>query len=57
MIEIQKVAIQEKESVKMVGVKHTKDGVSQPFIVIPYNELNDGLGDVALKEAVLDYLS
>ena len=57
MIEIQKVAIQEKESVKKVGVKYIKDGVSQPFCIIPYNELNDGLGDVALKQAVLDYLS
>jgi len=57
MIEIQKVAIQEKESVKKVGVKYIKDGVSQPFCIIPYNELNNGLGDVALKQAVLDYLS
>lgn len=56
MIEIHKVAIQEKDGVKLVGVKYSKDGACQPFIAIPYNDLSDGLGDIALKQAVLDYL-
>ncbi len=56
MIEIHKVAIQEKDGVKLVGVKYSKDGACQPFIAIPYNDLSDGLGDIALTQAVLDYL-
>ncbi|WP_339736554.1 hypothetical protein [uncultured Sunxiuqinia sp.] len=57
MIEILKVSIHEKDGVKMVGIKYAKDGVCMPFILLPYNELSDGLGDVRLKQKVLDYLN
>jgi len=57
MIEIHKVSIQEKEGVKLVGVKYSKDGVCMPFILFQYNELSDGLGDVELKQAILKYLA
>ena len=57
MIEILKVSIHEKDGVKMVGVKYAKDGVCMPFILMRYKELSDGVGDVRLKQKVLDYLS
>ena len=57
MIEILKVSIHEKDGVKIVGVKYAKDGICMPFILLPHNELSDGLGDVALKQAVLNYLN
>lgn len=57
MIEILKVSIHEKDDVKMVGVKYSKDGVCMPFILLQYNELSDGLGDVELKESILSYLN
>jgi hypothetical protein len=57
MIEIKKLVIRTINGVKEYSIQHTKDGASQPFCMIPYNELNDGLGNVALKQAVLDYLS
>jgi len=57
MIEILKVSIHEKDGVKMVGVKYSKDGVCKPFILLPYNELSDGLGDIELNQTVLDYLA
>lgn len=56
MIEIHKIVVQEKENVKKVGVKYSKNGELMSFVVILYSELNDGQGDVALKQAVLDYL-
>ena len=56
MIEVHKVAIQEKDGIKIVGVKYSKDGNCMPFTTIPYDELNDGQGDALLKQAVLDYL-
>jgi hypothetical protein len=56
MIEIHKIVVQEKENVKKVGVKYSKNGELMSFVVILYSELNDGQGDVALKHAVLDYL-
>lgn len=56
MIEIHKVVVQEKENVKKVGIKYSKDGEPMPFIVMLHSELNDGQGDVVLKEAVLEYL-
>lgn len=57
MIEILKVSIHEKDGVKMVGIKYAKDGICMPFILLQYNELSDGLGDVRLKQNVLDYLN
>lgn len=56
MIEIHKVVVQEKEGKKKVGVKYSKDGEPMPFIVMLYSELNDGQGDIVLKQAVIDYL-
>ncbi|MBL4575407.1 MAG: hypothetical protein JKY51_04810 [Opitutaceae bacterium] len=56
MIEIKKLVIRTVNEVKECSVQHTKDSVSQPFCTIPYNELNDGQGDVALKQAILDYM-
>lgn len=56
MIEIHKVGIQVREGVKYVGVKYSKDGTCQPFVIIPHAELSDGQGDVVLKQAVLDYM-
>ena len=40
MIEVHKVAIQEKDGIKIVGVKYSKDGNCMPFATIPYDELN-----------------
>lgn len=56
MIEIHKIGIQVREGIKYVGVKYSKDGTHQPFVIIPHAELSNGQGDIALKQAVLDYL-
>tara|TARA_R100000750_G_scaffold30200_3_gene19212 strand:- start:29475 stop:29648 length:174 start_codon:yes stop_codon:yes gene_type:complete len=57
MIEIHKVVVQEKDNVKKIGIKYTQDDVPMPFVVMLYSALNDGQGDVVLKQAVLAYLS
>ncbi|HEY9084012.1 MAG TPA: hypothetical protein VIN73_11810 [Vicingaceae bacterium] len=57
MIEIHKVVVQEKDNVKKIGIKYTQDNNPMPFVVMLYSELNDGQGDVVLKQAVINYLS
>ena len=57
MIEIKKLVIREEEGIKKYLIQYTKDSVLQKFTIIPIDELNNGQGNVELKQAVITYIT